>query len=41
MRKDFNYSKARKVEITLNDEKYSASYFLEKEILTVISVEHG
>ncbi len=41
MRKDFNYSKASKVEITLNDKKYSAGYFLEKGVLTVISVEHG
>ena len=41
MKNDFDHSKASKVEITVNDKKYSASYFLEKGIITVISTEHG
>lgn len=41
MKKDFNYSKASKVEITLNGKEYLASYFLEKGILTVVTAEHG
>ena len=41
MKKDFDYSKASKVEITVNDKKYSASYFLEKGVLTVMTAEYG
>jgi|GEM_PF-5384631 len=41
MKKDFDYSKASKVLITVNNKKYSASYFLEKGVLTVMTAEYG
>lgn len=41
MKKDFDYSRASKVEIILGDKKYSASYFLEKGVLTVATAEYG
>lgn len=41
MKKDFDYSRASKVEIILGDKKYSANYFLEKGVLTVMTAEYG